>query len=521
MAGAVAQQTGAVAQQTRAVAQQNRAVAQQTGASTQQSDAIAPQTGTVTHQTGAIIQQTGAVTQQTGPITQQTGAGAQQTGTITQQTGTVTQQTGPITQQAGANETSAGSGEDSGSGNGTRPKEGQSNSIIVNELLCFIQNKIDVMARDLLIQLCVEFYSTQVIAQSKRLLFDSVTTKFRYSRKKGDSKDRENVSDITRVFLELDTSSTVTFVAANLSKLPPLSVNNFDVLSVVREVEALKTSMDRVLGNQAVMADLLCEQMKSEASRSRQENVNLPLGGNMQQTGKSHTPMQTTNESFVPKDYTKAEVGNQSYPHNLDSDYETRSEASIEPSTWSSDSESDSNMNLSHSSQWPGLEPPKKDMKDESHPFRKQKGKRHYRSQQRSHDDRCSDSTGYSTGYQNNRAKEDTASRSRKYGNGIIGRGQSIGLKAAKPARRQQKQKTNVQVTGVFITRLDPRTSSREVEHNVQKHTGLKIRAEKMRCKYPESYSSFYVRGDKKVRDMLIDADLWPQNTLVKPFEEK
>jgi hypothetical protein len=52
-------------------------------------------------------------------------------------------------------------------------------------------------------------------------------------------------------------------------------------------------------------------------------------------------------------------------------------------------------------------------------------------------------------------------------------------------------------------------------------HTGLVIRAERLRSKYPDDYSSFYIRGDRKTRDMLIDAELWPQRSLIKPFEEK
>ena len=102
----------------------------------------------------------------------------------------------------------------------------------------------------------------------------------------------------------------------------------------------------------------------------------------------------------------------------------------------------------------------------------------------------------------------------------MIGKGYSTGLRAAKRLQRRNNNRANKQVTGVFITRLDPRTTSKEVESNVKRHTGISIRAEKMKTKYPDSYSSFYVRGDKQLREKLIDAELWPQRCLVKPFEQ-
>ena len=50
------------------------------------------------------------------------------------------------------------------------------------------------------------------------MLFDNVVSKFRYSKRKGDNKGRDNMNDITRVFLELDKTSVV-FVASNLANL--------------------------------------------------------------------------------------------------------------------------------------------------------------------------------------------------------------------------------------------------------------------------------------------------------------
>ena len=86
---------------------------------------------------------------------------------------------------------------------GAKPKV-LASKIRISDLLCFVQYKLDGMGKDLLVKLCCEFYNTDEIARSKKLLFDSVNTRIRCSRRKGENKNRENMNDITRVYLELD-----------------------------------------------------------------------------------------------------------------------------------------------------------------------------------------------------------------------------------------------------------------------------------------------------------------------------
>ena len=83
-------------------------------------------------------------------------------------------------------------------------------------------------------------------------------------------KDRDNLQDIIRVFLECGKDCGVTFVAADLSLFPPLSVTNYDVMSVVQDVESLKSSLKLILANQQVMSDLLSEQLQ-QTSRVTEE----------------------------------------------------------------------------------------------------------------------------------------------------------------------------------------------------------------------------------------------------------
>ena len=67
------------------------------------------------------------------------------------------------------------------------------------------------------------------------------------------------------------------------------------------------------------------------------------------------------------------------------------------------------------------------------------------------------------------------------------------------------------------MTRLSSRTTTQQVERNVHVETGLTVRAEKLDTRY-NTYCSFYIKGDRRLRDQLLSADIWPEGTLVKPF---
>ena len=100
----------------------------------------------------------------------------------------------------------------------------------------------------------------------------------------------------------------------------------------------------------------------------------------------------------------------------------------------------------------------------------------------------------------------------------IIGNGHSTKLKAVNQHRNQRTAPTsNRTVTGVFVSRLAPKTTPSHVERQIKHETGLEIRAEKLETRYRD-YSSFYVRGDKRIRDIVMDPGLWPSGTLIKHY---
>jgi hypothetical protein len=143
----------------------------------------------------------------------------------------------------------------------TVPPPGAATLPVVNELLCFIQNKLDTMPRDILVKLCFEFYSQDSISKGKHVLFDATPPDFRHIKRhikrRGPEKSREDLNDIMRLFLQIDPGKGPLFVAKDLSQLPPLSIKNFDILKVARDVEEIKQNLKMLTDCQSDTSALL------------------------------------------------------------------------------------------------------------------------------------------------------------------------------------------------------------------------------------------------------------------------
>ena len=103
----------------------------------------------------------------------------------------------------------------------------------------------------------------------------------------------------------------------------------------------------------------------------------------------------------------------------------------------------------------------------------------------------------------------------------VFGSGSGTGLRAAAPRSQAHRQDTTQTViTGIFVTRLDPKTAVHQVQSLVKRETGLEVRPEKLQPKFG-TYSSFYIRGDRRLQDTLLCGEMWPKGTLVKRYAEK
>ena len=116
------------------------------------------------------------------------------------------------------------------------------NGVIIDELICFVQNMINILPPISIGDLCTATFAEHDIEASKRRLFefcadDSCT---RMRKRIGPKRSMQNVNDIIRLLQEKGTD-TPTFVALDLAKLPPVTFDSIDVstlLNSIRQNEA-------------------------------------------------------------------------------------------------------------------------------------------------------------------------------------------------------------------------------------------------------------------------------------------
>ena len=152
-------------------------------------------------------------------------------------------------------------------------------SVVVDELLCFVVNKIDTLPPASLIKICAGFYDEAKIEESKKLLFDlcsDASTK-RYIRRQGANKSTTNIEDIIKLLQEKG-SDIPTFVAMDLGKLPPITFDSIDVSSLLSTLKNVQSEVallkDTVTAQGSVCTDVrdVCHNMERRVS-SLEENA--------------------------------------------------------------------------------------------------------------------------------------------------------------------------------------------------------------------------------------------------------
>ena len=116
--------------------------------------------------------------------------------------------------------------------NHAQPHVGQ---YVVNELLAFVLHKLQFMPPDSIGQLCGRFYDDETVEQASKILFELCASsenrvrEDRYRRRQGSHKKAETLKDIMAFIQRRNNELAVTFVALDLSNLPPVSFDNVDV----------------------------------------------------------------------------------------------------------------------------------------------------------------------------------------------------------------------------------------------------------------------------------------------------
>lgn len=132
----------------------------------------------------------------------------------------------------------------------------ESEVLVKNELLCYIQNYYDKSPRENMVAAIIGFYSVSEIESAKGLIVDiakKVVDEGALSgvakRRTGQNKRKMDVEDILSIYEQLDksVSSIPTFVAVTLKRIPSVSPSEVDVCALAANVNELQLQMDTMV----------------------------------------------------------------------------------------------------------------------------------------------------------------------------------------------------------------------------------------------------------------------------------
>uniref|UniRef100_A0A2A4JTK8 Uncharacterized protein n=1 Tax=Heliothis virescens TaxID=7102 RepID=A0A2A4JTK8_HELVI len=134
-----------------------------------------------------------------------------------------------------------------------------SQALIANELLAFLQQKLDVMDEVSAIQICATNFNEEDVAAAKLLLYTSLNKCDQMVSRRRDGT-RKSIQDIITLLKETDSDDVPTFVARDLNKLPPVTFDHVDVTSLLKDIVIFKASLvdvqKRLDASQVTVADL-------------------------------------------------------------------------------------------------------------------------------------------------------------------------------------------------------------------------------------------------------------------------
>ena len=154
-------------------------------------------------------------------------------------------------------------------------------ALIINELLCYMLAKIDSVPTDTITRLVNENFTDSDVEVAKILLCEHVDPAIRAGSKRGQNKKKNNLDDIVKMIMQCDRSTLPKFVAYDLSKLPPISIDCIDVSSLMRKQQLQDVEI-------ASLKDLVHEILTMTADTSRRLEVGLMANSRCTSTSVSH-----------------------------------------------------------------------------------------------------------------------------------------------------------------------------------------------------------------------------------------
>ena len=368
------------------------------------------------------------------------------------------------------------------------------NGVIIDELLCFVQNTIDILPPISIGDLCTATFTEHDIEASKRRLFelcadDSCT---RMRKRIGPKRSVQNVNDIIRLLQEKGTD-TRTFVAIDLAKLPPVTLDSIGVstlLNSIRQNEAEITLLKDCLTTHQASSKTLIAVVNDVVSRLAEVETRKPHVrdvGLLDATARSSVPASTW---ALPATVLPVATPAAAY-HDDD--------ASTETAVKTVSCDASSLIPVREDRPDPGEQPSLSTVAGRRNTKAKTQQKREQAQQQQRQQQQQQQ--------QKPQQRAQTTTRSKTATNGITGRAKGSGIKSASGKR----------FVNVFATRFERHVTATDVTnyHNQRLGRGITLTVEAVPTKF-NSYSSFHITCECPYTSIFMDPSLWPEDIFVR-----
>ena len=132
--------------------------------------------------------------------------------------------------------------------------------VVINELLCFYINQMDVLPRSILNRIILDNFNDEDILSAKDTLHSHVSTtlKRRRIKRQGADKAKHKVDDISKILDEVDPDAIPIYVARDLGTLPTIDFNHVDMSTLSREITTSKSKLYDTLNYLIKLLSIQC-----------------------------------------------------------------------------------------------------------------------------------------------------------------------------------------------------------------------------------------------------------------------
>lgn len=341
----------------------------------------------------------------------------------------------------------------------------ESSSVIVNEILCYISNKIGVVPAHHLQRLCCDSFEFDEINDAKKILYEHCAESGdRYTQRQGNKKKEMSIDDMFNLFQKKGNAVPV-FAAVKLERLPPVSIDNIDVANLLKKIQNMNEDIKllKEISTEQIVATQSLKDIASDNSTKIDvlekcysypkyvvpETLTSNQTSEIDISAKSHQPMFNMEESFPP------------VPHESTSYREKKHSKEIVHCNPESNVAAGAILDFSSVNkppQWHKVQP--------------------------------------KIPYQAKMKKTAVKIGSSKSNNN---------LKVVKKLR----------YANIFVSRFTPEITESNISTYVQENFNILAKVTKVKTRY-DTYSSFHVNCQCEDPEVLIKPDMWPDGTLIK-----